>query len=370
MKICLDARSPYGGGITTYTQELLKNLMAIPNEHQYVILYDSNHGMKGFVNADERIAPSSNVAWRLVWDHTFLPHLLKEEKVDIYHSFKPISSFNSHTKLIYTIHFAGVYQYPNLLGYKHFYVHGWMLRRLAKSAGCFIALSEADKAYFADWFGAKREKIKITYLAADERFCKIDDERMKERTRVKYNLPKKFVLYVGIPHPIKNVHTLIKAYSMARHDFKIPQKLVIVGRPNVTSYHDQLLRLVKDLNIQDDVLFPGYIKDELPVIYNLADLFVCPSLYENFPLPPMEAIACGTPVIASRVGGIPEIYGDAVVPIDPRDTTGLAEAMVRVLSCDPMRGELSQRGLKRSKLFSWKRCASETLKIYEEVSDA
>jgi len=84
----------------------------------------------------------------------------------------------------------------------------------------------------------------------------------------------------------------------------------------------------------------------------------------------MEAIACGTPVIASRVGGIPEIYGDAVVLIDPRDTTGLAEAMVRVLSSDPMRGELSQRGLKRSKLFSWKHCALETLRIYEQVFNA
>jgi len=336
-------------------------------ENQYLILYDSNHGKKGYLNAEEKIAPSANVGWRLVWDHTFLPHLLKSKKIDIYHSFKHVSSFKSGTKLIYTIHSAGLMQFPKFFGYTHFCFYGLMNRLMARTATCFIALTAADKEQHAHWSGVANERIKLTCLAADKRFVKIDDEDEKERVRLKYNLPKKFILYVGIPHPIKNVDTLIKAYALARRNYNIDQKLVIVGKANMNNYYLQLLQLIKNLKLEDSVVFPGYIKDDLPAVYNLADLFVFPSLYENFPLPPMEAIACGTPVIASNVGGIPEIYGDAVITIDPTDIRGLAEAICRVLSSDEMRETLRKKGLERAKMFSWERCARETLKIYEEV---
>lgn len=369
MKICIDARSPYGGGITTYTQELLKNIMAVDKENEYIILYDSQHGRKGYINAYERIAPSSNIVWRLIWDHTYLPLLLKKEKVDIYHSFKHFSAFKSFTKLIYTVHSAGFdYLYPNLLKFtERFYLNS-ITKLMKKTATCFITLSKADKEYFARWSGVEREKIKTTYLGVDERFHEIKDESLKEKIRAKYKLPENFILFVGIIHPIKNIETLIRAYGLAHNDIKMEYKLVIVGRPgNQNDYYRQLLNIVKDLGIGDSVIFPGYIKEDLPVIYNMADLFVFPSFCENFPLPPLEAMACGTPVVASNVGGIPEIYEDAAILVDPSSVEGFAEAILRVLSSSQQRNHLRQKGLEKAEAFSWRRCALETLKIYEEL---
>ena len=366
MKICIDARSPYSGGITTYTQGLLKHLMLIDKKNDYIILYDAEHGKGGYRNADERIAPSSNILRRLIWDHTRLPSLLKKERVDIYHSFKHLSAFKSSTKLIYTIHAAGIHD-PTIIDFKLFYLNDVIFKFMVKTTTCFIALTEADKEHFINWSGVEKERIRITPLAADDRFHEIADDAIKKRVRLKYNLPEKFILSVSMFHPIKNIETLIKAYKLVKQQSKIEHKLVIVGTPLDHSYFRRLIEMIKSMGIEDDVIFPGYIKDDLPYVYNLANLFVCPSLYENFPLPILEAMACGIPVIASNVGGIPETYGEAVILVDPLDIEDFAADIIQVLSSDQLMEYLKQKGLKRAKKFSWKRCALETLKLYEDI---
>jgi len=365
MKICIDARSPYKGGITTYTQGLLKNLMAIDKKNEYIILYDAEHGKGGYTNADERIAPSSNILWRLIWDHTCLPSLLKKEKVDIYHSFKHLNAFRSQTKLIYTIHSAGIHD-PNIISPKLFYLNSTIFEFMSKTS-FFIALSEADKEHFLEWSGVGEERIVVIPLGVDERFHEINDEEIKERVRLKYNLPQKFILSVSMFHPIKNIETLLKAYKSVKQSSKIEHKLVIVGAPLDHGYFRRLVNMIKSLDMEDNVIFTGYIKDDLPYVYNLASLFVCPSLYENFPLPVLEAMACGIPVIASNVGGIPETYGEAAILVEPLDIEGFAAAIDQVLSSDRLRGDLKLKGLERAKSFSWKRCALETLNMYEDI---
>lgn len=366
MKICIDARSPYGGGVTTYTQGLLKNLMRVDKKNEYIILYDAEHGKRGYTNADERIAPSSNILWRLIWDHTRIHSLLKKEKVDIYHSFKHLNAFKSSTKSIYTIHSGGIHD-PNIIGFRLFYLNDTILKFTTKTASCFILPSEADKEHFANWSGVEEERIRITPLAADERFHEINEEDSKERVRLKYNLPQKFILSVSMFSPIKNLETLIKAYALARQRSQFEHKLVIVGAPLWHGYFRRLVKMIKSLGMEDNVIFMGYIKDDLPYIYNLASLFVCPSLYESFGIPIQEAMACGTPAIASNVGGIPETYGEAAILVDPLDIEGFAATIARGLSSDRWREALKLRGLRRAKMFSWKRCALETLKIYEDI---
>ena len=366
MKICIDARSPHSGGITTYTHGLLKNLMAIDKKNEYIVLYDAEHGKGGYTSAEERIAPSSNILWRLIWDHTYLPSLLKREKVDIYHSFKHLNAFKSSTKLIYTIHSAGIHN-PNVIGFKNFYLNNIIFKFMTKTATCFIALSEVDKEHFIKWSGVEKERIRVAPLGVDERFHEINDDDIMKRVRLKYNLPEKFILSVSMFHPIRNIETLIKAYKLVKQRSKIEHKLVIVGTPLDHSYFRRLVEMIKSLGIEDNVIFPGYIKDDLPCVYNLSSLFVCPSLYENFPLPILEAMACGIPVVASNVGGIPETYGEAAILVEPLDIEGFAAAIVQALSSDRLRENLKQKGLEKAKMFSWKRCALETLKIYEGI---
>ena len=370
MKICIDARSPHsGGGTTTYAQGLLKNLMLNDKKNEYIILYDAEHGKGGYRNADERIAPSSNILWRLIWDHTRLPSLLKKEKVDIYHSFKHISAFKSSTKLIYTVHAAGIHNL-NIVGFKHFFLNDIIFKFMTKTATSFITLSEVDKEHFIKWSGVEKGRIRIIPLAADDRFHEINDEDAKERVRLKYNLPEKFILAVSMFHPIKNIETLIKAYKLVKHRSKIEHKLVILGAPLDHSYFRRLVEMIKSLGMEDTVIFMGYIKDDLPYVYNLASLFVCPSLYESFGMAILEAMACGIPVITSNAGAIPETYSDAVILVDPIAIEGFAAAIVQVLSSDQSGEDLKQKGLERAKMFSWKRCALETLKLYEDIHNS
>lgn len=121
-------------------------------------------------------------------------------------------------------------------------------------------------------------------------------------------------------------------------------------------------------NLQNDVIFTGYVLDgDLPALYNAADLFVYPSLYEDFGLPPLEAIACGTPVITSNTSSLPEVVGDAGIMVDPHDVDRLADAMYKVLTNDGLREDMIKKGLERAKMFGWEKCARETLEVYEEV---
>ena len=130
----------------------------------------------------------------------------------------------------------------------------------------------------------------------------------------------------------------------------------------------RILQAVEELELEAHTIFTGYIPDEdLPAIYSGADLFVFPSLYEGFGLPPLEAMACGTPVVCSNAASLPEVVGDAAIMVDPYDVEGLAQAMRRVLADRDLQEDLRQRGLERAKLFSWEKTARETMQVYEKV---
>ncbi|MEA3458002.1 MAG: glycosyltransferase family 1 protein, partial [Candidatus Thermoplasmatota archaeon] len=132
--------------------------------------------------------------------------------------------------------------------------------------------------------------------------------------------------------------------------------------------YKEIFETINKLNLQNDVVFTGYVSDEdLPALYNAADLFVYPSIYEGFGLPPLEAMACGTPVITSNTSSLPEVVGDAGIMVDPPDVDRLADAMHEVLTNEGLRANMIKKGLGRAEMFSWEKCARETLEVYEEV---
>jgi glycosyltransferase involved in cell wall biosynthesis len=173
-------------------------------------------------------------------------------------------------------------------------------------------------------------------------------------------------LFVSTIEPRKNLPGLLQAYRKLLDDYKRPEGLVLAGSRGWLS--EEVYDTVKALNLDDRVRFVGRVPSEdLLYLYNAAQLLVHPSFYEGFGLPPLEAMTCGTPIIASNVSALPEVVGDAAILIDPHDVEGLTVAMWRVLTDQDLRASLAAKGLKRAKMFSWQRAAQETLDLYRRV---
>jgi glycosyltransferase involved in cell wall biosynthesis len=183
--------------------------------------------------------------------------------------------------------------------------------------------------------------------------------------RARYELPERFILSVGTLQPRKNFVRLIEAYGRLIERMAHPVHLVIAGQKGWL--FEPIFRRVEELGFKERVTFLGFFADEdLPVLYNLADLFVLPSLYEGFGLPPLEAMACGIPVIASDVSSLPEVLGDAAKMVDPLDVGALANVMHRVLSDEPLRRRMVGKGLARAARFTWRDAALGARQAYEE----
>ncbi|KUO39290.1 MAG: hypothetical protein AVW06_04195 [Hadesarchaea archaeon DG-33-1] len=234
---------------------------------------------------------------------------------------------------------------------------------LKKRKPKLMAISEFTKKEIMNNLNYPSEKIDAIHLGVDLE---------KYRPLTNFEKPECFtgktVLYTGAESFRKNIPTLIKAFYKLKK--KVPNvKLVKVGRPEDRQGRKNVLELVNELKLGDNITFVGYVPEEdLPLFYNSADLFVFPSLYEGFGLPPLEAMACGLPVVASNTSSLPEVIGDAGIMKDPYDVDGFASAMHNVLTNDGLREDMVKKGLKRAKLFSWEKTAIKTLKVYEEIS--
>jgi glycosyltransferase involved in cell wall biosynthesis len=175
-----------------------------------------------------------------------------------------------------------------------------------------------------------------------------------------------YLLYVGTIEPRKNLLTLIHAYDeLLRETTRCPQLVLCGGRGWL---YDEVFKLVEDLKLQDQIRFTGYVDDaDLPALYSAAEAFIYPSFYEGFGLPPLEAMACGAPVITSDVSSLPEVVGKAGLTHAPKDTRALTEAMAKLLEDETAREHFRREGLKQAAKFSWERAARETQSIYNEV---
>ncbi len=232
-----------------------------------------------------------------------------------------------------------------------------------KRADFIVADSYSTKRDIVKYCGIKDEKIRVVYPGVERRFRPIGNV---EEYRVKNNLPSKMILNVGTLETRKNVITLIRAFKqLKKRGFK-NYKLVVAGDKGWL--YKQIFKEIKSCNMMKEILFLGCVKDEdLPMLYNCADIFIYPSLYEGFGLPPLEAMACGIPVITSNTSSLPEVIDNAGIMVDPNDVNSLCEAMYNVLKDRELWHHMSNKGLERTKLFSWKETAKKVLEIYDEV---
>lgn len=235
----------------------------------------------------------------------------------------------------------------------------------ARRAAKIIADSENSRRDIIKRLHIPPERVNVIYLAADSRFRPDIDPAELARVRQTYSLPPKFVLYLGGFDTRKNVRLLVEAFGALANDKREVWKLVIAGR-----LPERGTALFPDPRVgaRSDVMFAGHVKEEdKAAIYAAAGLFVFPSLYEGFGLPPLEAMACGTPVLCSRAGSLPEVVGEGGVLVDPRDLPAWTAALDRLIGDDAFRGELSEKGLTQSTKFSWEGTARATFAIYREA---
>jgi glycosyltransferase involved in cell wall biosynthesis len=208
--------------------------------------------------------------------------------------------------------------------------------------------------------------VEVVYNALDERLATPPTDADLARVRERYLLTSPFILYTGNIKPHKNVDRLIEAYSILRRRGVEDVKLLIIGEE--ISKYPNLRRLVHRHQLHPHVRFFGHVPDDtLAALYRLASVFVFPSLYEGFGLPPLEAMAAGAPVITSNISSLPEVVGDAALLIDPMDAAAIADAMARVLGDAALREQLICKGRERVKHFSWTRSVARTREIYAEV---
>jgi glycosyltransferase involved in cell wall biosynthesis len=242
----------------------------------------------------------------------------------------------------------------------------WTATRQAER---ILTVSEASKRDILRFFDVDPDKVQVIYNAIDERFQTPPDEATTERVRQRYQLDHPFVLYVGNIKPHKNIERMIDAFGRARPDGPPGLKLVIIG--DEVSKYPSLRQMVHRHKLDKHVRFLGFQPQEtLASFYKLSGAFVFPSLYEGFGLPPLEAMACGTPVITSNVSSLPEIAGDAALLVDPYDVDAIARAIVRIFTERPLRDALVARGHARARQFSWAESVSRIHAAYMEILQA
>lgn len=267
---------------------------------------------------------------------------------------------------IWTLHDATPWLYPKTMDLKGRLYFRWIGSQVARRSRLLVTDSEDAKQKIAHALALPHEKVRVVHLGVDAIFKRVVDKVSLASVRERYRLPDKFILVVGTREPRKNLPALIRAYQRMREANETKLGLVIVGRAGWNSNAVEGASGSQD----EHIVLTGFVPhSDLIALYSLAEVFVLPSLYEGFGLPPLEAMACGCPVIVSDRGSLPEIVSDAAILINPESDNSIMSAIRKVEGNQLLREELVRRGLERVKYFSWKTTAIKTLHLYHEVAD-
>jgi glycosyltransferase involved in cell wall biosynthesis len=357
------------GGIGVYTRYLTEELLDIDRGNQYVLLYRNPSHVGRFArysNVLERVIKAPNKA---LWDQVAVPYTCWKERLDVVFHPKFTVPFLAPCKTVMVVHGADWF----IPEYARFYTRldvayiKAMLPLYCRRAAVVLSVSQLTTDHFNKILRLRPGKMRTVYFGPGKHFKRVENPAQLQTVKQKYNLPDRFILtlskYGGGGR--KNIEGVFKSYELVHG--KIPHKLVVGGK--------DCFRFRRDYGIPADgygrdVLFPDWVdQSDLPAIYSLADVYLYPSNLEAFPIPITEAMACGTPIITSNANGLEEIAGSAALLVNPENPEEIADAVHRVLTNAELQAELSAAGLARSRLFTWERCAKETLEILRGLTD-
>ncbi|MEA3304428.1 MAG: glycosyltransferase family 1 protein [Patescibacteria group bacterium] len=371
MKIGIDARmySPAFTGIGRYVKELTDNLFRLDTENEYVLFLNKEQ-YDSFTPPNDRVKKVCSEAgyYSLKEQTIFLKEIMKE-KLDLMH----FTHFNSPIlypkKSIVTIHDLTLSKFPGKKMTKWYHRLGYhaTVRAALSKATHIIAVSQNTKKDIVELKGSPEEKISVIYESVGEEFTVLSETTVQAHLE-KYNLqPEQYFLYTGVWRDHKNVVGMIHAFAEIVKN-NPGYKLVMTGKED--PYYPEVLEAIAHHKLEDSIILPGIVPEEdLIALYNGALCYVFPSFYEGFGLPPLEAMRCHTPVIASNTSCIPEITGaDNALYFDPHNTIEIANRMQQIIDEPETRKKLIKNGIYHVQTFSWEKMAQETLDIYKKIS--
>ncbi|MCU0495648.1 MAG: glycosyltransferase family 4 protein [Chloroflexaceae bacterium] len=359
-------RSFRRAGVSHYIEQVLKHLALVDGRNRYTIY--TTHGLdQAALGLPPRFAvtpsrlPTINPRVRIPWEQFLAPLLLRTNGASLFHGTLNVVPLACPVPSVVTIHDLAFIRFPQTFrSYNRTYLD-FMTRTTVRRAARILAVSEHTKREVVGMLGVPPERVVVTPNAVRDHFRPPEPSALAA-FRTRHSLPEQFVLYVGTLEPRKNLSRLLDAYAQIARDTNVP---LLIGGGKGWLYQPVFERL-EQLGLKDRVQFIGYIEEEeLPLWYAAATLFVFPSIYEGFGMPPLEAMACGTPVLTSNSSSLPEVVGDAGLTFDPTDTNALATSLLRLLRDGDLRAELRERGLQQAARFSWHTTAERTLAAYE-----
>lgn len=346
-------------GTETYSTELIKNLSLIDKKNKYILYSPKSLNdklPKLSSNFTTKILPFGKL-WtqvRLSWE------MLTNTKPDILFIPAHTLPMVMPKKTVVTLHDLGFKHFPGLYSSTDLNYHNWAMGHSVKHASHIIAISEFTKKDIMKYFSIDPAKITVIYEGYDQdTFKPLKDKKKPE---------KPYILFIGRLEDKKNIVGMIKAYEILRKEKSIKHQFILAGSPGFgyEKIQSQLLKLPED--IRKDIILPGYISQStyIDILKNANILFFC-TFFEGFGLPPLEAMACGVPVVASNTTSIPEVCSKAALLVDPNKPFEMAAALSKIINDEGTRKALISKGLARATLFSWKKCAEKTLEVLENL---
>lgn len=375
LRIGIDGRV-YGAdimsGVARSIQLLIRGLSSVKTNHRFYLFSDkktkgcpvSFHPLRIRVPG---VKMKKSLNHFVIWEQFLLPQVLQKERIKIFHSmvFPIPCSYIKGCKFLLTLYdilpWLEIGSDELFDSFRRYFVK-WITLSI-KKADKIITVSKSVRNDIIKLLNVPNHKVKVIYNSVNPYFHTLmNKEGIRYILAKKLGIRDKFILNVNVLTPRKNVETLIHAFTLLKQKGKIPHKLIIVGSTTFYKPH---------VDISKDVILTGAVSDEMLLyLYNTAELFVFPSLYEGFGYPPLEAMACGTPVIVSNAASLPEIVGPAGCIFNPKDILGLSERIVQVLEDRQLADKMRSEGLDRAKMFSYQKHTREVLSLYKEVSSS
>ena len=373
MKIGINAQilSPVSAGVANYTKNLIKGLIELDSENEYH-LFGREEYLREFASKNVKLnftrVLCQKSPLRILWEQFVLPLRILKKDLNVFHyPDHTLSLLGKVCPTVITIHDLAFLRFPEMFNLSRRIYKSFVIKRSVELADKIITVSEFTKSEAVKLLRVPEEKIRVIYNGVENSFHGVGDEKRLEEIRNRYGLRGRLILFVGTLEPRKNIVRLIKAYNFLRGGHQgWDVTLVIAGA--IGWLYDDIFNTVKSLKLEKEVIFLDYVpREDLVYLYNCSSVVVYPSLYEGFGFPPLEAMACGTPVVVSNTSSLSEVVGDAGVYVDPYDVVDIAHGIEKALTDEELRERLIQKGLERAKSFSWEEMARKTLKVYEEV---
>jgi glycosyltransferase involved in cell wall biosynthesis len=365
-----DDASFRSAGVSRYIHGLLANLPLVDPTLRYAAFLGSSRPRYAGWHAEVSGWSTGNPWRRIVWEQLAQPWRARKLGADLLHvpvNVGPaLANVVAHCPTVVTVHDLSFFRYPELFTRSRRAYQQRLTPWTARRAAAVTADSQATKDDLVALCGVDARKVHVVYPGVDAAMQPVADRERLRALRRRHGLPERFILFLGTIEPRKNLVMLLEAFALLVRREKLPHSLVIAGGQGWN--YAEVYATAERLNLGERVIFSGYVSQvELPLWYNAAEALAYPSLYEGFGLPPLEAMACGTPVVVSNVSSLPEVVGSAAPAVDPRDAAAWADALARLLTDDAYRAEVSAAGLRRAQSFTWERTARQVAAIYHEV---